>query len=69
MRDYDNSEIRAVIEEVIHSERDRAIMKRRLIDGICQEPLAEEFSLSVKHLQRIIYRCQDKIFRRLEKEV
>lgn len=69
MRDYDNSEISAVIDEVIHSERDRAILKRRLIDGICQDPLAEEFGLSVKHLQRILYKGQDKVFKRLEKEV
>ena len=69
MRDYDNSEIRAVIDEVIHSERDRALLKRRLIDGICQEPLAEEFNLSVTRVQQIIYKGQDKIFRRLEKLV
>jgi DNA-directed RNA polymerase specialized sigma subunit len=66
MRDYDNSEIAAVIDEVIHSERDRAILKRRYIDGICQEPLAEEFGLSAKHIQRILYKNQDKVFRRLE---
>jgi hypothetical protein len=29
-------------------------MKRRLIDGICFEPLAEEFELSVTHTWKIV---------------
>lgn len=60
--DYKNSEIEALIDEYIHSERDRAILKRRLIDGICFEPLAEEFGLSVRHTKSIVYRQGDKIF-------
>ena len=35
MNSYTNSQIRALIDEYIHSERDRAILKRRFIDGIC----------------------------------
>ena len=66
MKDYTNSEIAAAIDEYIHSERDRAILKRRLIDGICFEPLAEEFDLSVRHVQNIVYKCSDKIFRHLK---
>lgn len=62
MKEYTNSEISAIIDEVIHSERDRALMKRRLIDGITQEKLAEEFDLSVRHVQRLIYKLQEKIF-------
>ena len=38
MKEYTNSEVSAVIDEVIHSERDRKLLKRRLIDGICYEP-------------------------------
>ena len=66
MRDYDNSEIVAIIDEVVHSERDRAILKRRLCDKICQEPLAEEFNLSVSQIQRIIYKHQDRVLLRLK---
>lgn len=47
MREYTNSEIIALIDERIHNERNRAILKRRLIDGITYERLAEEFDLSV----------------------
>lgn len=63
--DYSNSQITALIDEWIHSERDRLIMKRRLIDGVCFEPLAEEFGLSVAQVKRIVYKCEEKIFSRL----
>ena len=43
MIEYSNSEIEKVIDEYVHNARNRAILKRRLIDGICFEPLAEEF--------------------------
>lgn len=65
MIDYSNSEISKAIDEYIHSERDRAILKRRLIDGICYEPLAEEFDLSVRQIKTIVYRAQDRLFKRL----
>lgn len=61
-----NSEIRAVIDEYIHNERDRKILRRRLCDGICFEPLAEEFDLSVTRIKNIIYKGQDIIFKRLK---
>lgn len=52
--DLSRSEISALIDEWIFNERDRNILKRRLLDGICYEPLAEEFSLSVTQIQRIV---------------
>jgi len=48
--DYSRTQIENAIEEWIvgkNAERDRAVLRRRLIDGICFEPLAEEFDLSV----------------------
>lgn len=63
--EYTNSQIAEVIDEYIHSERDRAILKRRLIDGICYEPLAEEFDLSVRQIKNIIYKQEDKIFKHI----
>ncbi|HRU99659.1 MAG TPA: hypothetical protein P5092_19810 [Ruminococcus sp.] len=42
-----NSDLSRLIDEWVKGERDRAIMKRRLIDCIRLEPLAEEFDLSV----------------------
>lgn len=65
MIDYTNSQISKLIDEHIHSERDRAILKRRLIDGICFEPLAEEFNLSVQRVKAIVYKSQNKLFKHL----
>ena len=66
MIEYTNSEISALIDEHIHSERDRKILKRRLIDGICYEPLAEEFDMSVTQIKRIIYKSQEKLIKYLK---
>ena len=60
---YTNSRISELIDDHIHSERDRKIMKRRLIDGICFEPLAEEFDLSVSQIKRIVYKQERALFK------
>ena len=55
-----NSEVRALIDERIrglHAERNRQIMKRRLLDGIPYEPLAEEFAMSPVQIKRIVHNC------------
>lgn len=65
MKDYTNTQIATLIDELIHRERDRAILKRRLIDGVCYEPLAEEFDLSVQRVKTIVYKGQDKLSRYL----
>lgn len=49
-----NTDLSRLIDEWVKGERDRAIMKRRLIDCICFEPLAEEFSLSVQTAHKIV---------------
>ena len=66
MIEYSNSEISLIIDEWIHSERDRQILKRRLIDGCCYEPLAEEFNLSVRQVKSIIYKNENIIFKHLK---
>ena len=65
--EYSNSRIRDIIGEYIHSERDRRIMERRLIDGVTFDRLAEEFDLSVSQVKRIIWKASEIIFRKLEK--
>lgn len=63
MKEYTNSQIAALIDEHIHNERDRAILKRRLIDGVCYEPLAEEFGISVQWVRAIVYRAQKRLLK------
>ena len=60
---YTNSQIRELIAEYIHSERDRRILERRLIDGITFERLAEEFDMSVSQMKRIIQKNSRTLFR------
>ncbi len=63
--EYTNSEITNLIDEHIHSERDRAILKRRLVDGIRYEKLAENFDMSVRQIKNIVYKSEDKLFKYL----
>ena len=49
-----------------YAERNRRILKRRLIDGICFEPLAEEFDISVRQCKRIVYTCMSKIVKHIQ---
>lgn len=65
MDELSRSEVEHIIDEWIigrNSERNRKILKRRLLDGICFEPLAEEFDLSVRQVKNIVYKLEKKIF-------
>ena len=57
-----NTQLISLIDEWIKSERDREIMKRRLIDGITIERLAEEYDLSVKQAHRITIKYSDYLY-------
>ena len=56
------SQISCLIDQWILNERDRAILKRRLLDGITYEKLADEFDLSVRQIKNIVYKSQIKLF-------
>lgn len=61
--DYSNSQIRDLIAEWIHSERDRQILSSRLIDGLTFEALGEKYDLSVRQTQNIVYKLQRELFK------
>lgn len=63
------SDISYLIDEWIFNERNRAILKRRLLDGIKYEALAEEFDLSVRQVKNIVYKSENKLFIAIEKIV
>lgn len=65
MTEYTNTQIRKVIDDYIHNKRDRDILIRRYIDGVCYEPLAEEFDLSVRQVKNIVYKHESTIFKHL----
>lgn len=66
--DYMNrprSEWERLIDEWIFKERDRAILKRRLLDGICFEVLAEEFNLSTQQTKNIVYKSMERLVKHI----
>ncbi len=63
--DINLNEIANLIDLWVNSERNRRILKRRLIDGIRYEPLAEEFDLSVRQVKNIVYKESEKIFKKV----
>ena len=62
MNKYTNSAMDKLINEHIHSIRDRKILHRRFIDGICYEKLAEEFEMSPRQIKTIVYRSEKELF-------
>ena len=59
--DKSRSEMVLLIDEWIFNERNRNILKRRLLDGVTYERLAEEFELSTQQVKTIVYKSQDII--------
>lgn len=60
---FSRSEWENLIDEWIFSERDRNILKRRLLDGVKYEDLADEFDMSVRQVKNIVYQSQSKLFK------
>ena len=58
---YSRSEWEAIIDEYIFSERNRKIVKRKLLDGVTFEALAEEFDLSVQHTKTIVGQAKRRL--------
>jgi DNA-directed RNA polymerase specialized sigma24 family protein len=63
--EYTNSQIREAISEHIHSERDRKILERRLIDGVVFEKLAEEMEMSPRQIRSIVHKAESVLFKHL----
>ena len=63
--EYTNSQIRELIEEWIHNDRDRLILSARLIDGWTFEKIAEHMAMSPRHIKNIVYKLQEQLFKHL----
>lgn len=57
------TEIEFIIDEYIFNERDRQIMKRRLLDGVIFDRLGEEFDMDSDSVRHIYYKYRSKILR------
>ena len=62
---YSRSELEYAIDQYVichkHAERNRAILKRSLLDGT----LSEEFDMSVRQIKNIVYKSQEQLFKHL----
>ena len=47
------------------SERDRKILKLRLLDGLTYERLAEAVDMSVRQVKTIVYRCEKLLIKHI----
>ena len=55
-----NSQIAELIGEHIHSERDRQIMKLKLIDGLTYEKIAEIFEMSPRYVRSLVRKLMNE---------
>ena len=54
-----------LIDEWIFSERNRAILKRRLLDGVTFERLADEFQMSERQIKTIVKRGLETLIKHI----
>lgn len=64
--DLSNSELAGFIDEWVRKERDREMLKDRLINGMLYEPLAEKYNLSVRYTQQVIYKASEQLFKHVK---
>lgn len=69
--DISNSQIESAINDWIHSEVDRRILRKRLIDGKTISSIADDLYredktvLSERQIQNRLYKAEDNLFRHL----
>ena len=65
MIEYTNSNMADVIDQYIHSERDRKILKLRYIDGVHIEELSEMVNLTSRQVSNILRKHEAVLFKHL----
>lgn len=56
-----NSELAELIGEHIHSERDRLILKMKLIDGLTYEKIAENVDMSPRYIRSLVKKQSERL--------
>lgn len=62
-KEYTNSQICTLIDEHIHNQRDRNILKSRYVDGLTYDALGMKYDLSTQRVKAIVYKAQSKLIR------
>lgn len=60
------TQLSLLIDDWIFSERDREILKRRLLDGVCYDSLADQFDISPRQAKRIVYKAEERLFKHIK---
>jgi capsular polysaccharide biosynthesis protein len=63
--EYTNSQIRELIDEYVHVQKYRDILKSRFIDGETFDALALHYDMSPRQLKNIVYKSQEQLFKHL----
>lgn len=63
MIEYTNSDITNLINEYVHSERDRSILIDRFVNGLTFSELSDKFYLSERQIKRIVKKADVVLLR------
>ena len=66
MIEYSNTQIASIIDEYIHNDLYRKILKSRYIDGLTYEAIAELYDRSVRNIKNIVKKYEIVVFKKLE---
>ena len=61
LEDLSCSQIEYLVDEWVRNQRDRAILKSRLLDGLTFERLSEKYDLSVTQTKTIVRKATDTL--------
>jgi DNA-directed RNA polymerase sigma subunit (sigma70/sigma32) len=56
------ADVAQIIDQKVFSERDRQILKRKFLDDVTYEKLAEEYDLSTQHVREIVTKHKIRLF-------
>ena len=65
--DVKNSTINNLIDEYIHNDEHRRILKSRLIDGLTYPELAYMYNHSERNIKKIVYREGDRLLQIMQR--
>ena len=65
---YTYSEMSEIIEENMHSQRDRLILRKCFIDGLSHEKISEEINMSNRQVSNIISKYSVMLIEYLRKD-
>ena len=65
MIDYSNFDMERAIDEYIHSEKYREILKDKLIDGLSYTEIADKRKITERHAWNIVCKYKNKLFSKI----